>query len=242
MSWEISQKLLLNCLKSYKFTSSRALHEAQDPKCCLSPQWKFLQHFRDVSWAAWFNNQLCQRLKSTWGWSWVRSDSKSRELICMWIRVFAQRGVRCWKQNSGRITSIPPPQPSPRPLYPPGQTPRNTHTLIHTNPMSSPLREQSLLSKQGARRTPRVGARILWVWPDTGGSGSRKWSLGLTCTICKMKQLDVTLLTLTIYDSCLTHWGALLAFSRLYQALVATTSQLWEDFLSISSPCSMWSL
>lgn len=133
------------------------------------------------------------------------------------------------------------PNPAQGPSIPQVRLPE-THTLIHTNPMSSPLREQSLLSKQGARRTPRVGARILWVWPDTGGSGSRKWSLGLTCTICKMKQLDVTLLTLTIYDSCLTHWGALLAFSRLYQALVATTSQLWEDFLSISSPCSMWSL
>lgn len=55
------------------------------------------------------------------------------------------------------------PQPSPRPLYPP----QVRHALIHTNPMSSSLREQSLLSKQGARRTPRVGAGILWFWPDS---------------------------------------------------------------------------
>lgn len=33
--WEISQKLILNCLKSHKFTSNRALREAWGPKCCL---------------------------------------------------------------------------------------------------------------------------------------------------------------------------------------------------------------
>lgn len=37
-----------------------------------------------------------------------------------------------------------------------------------------------------------------------------------------MKQLDLNLLTLTISDSCLTPWGAILAFPRLYLALVAT--------------------
>lgn len=77
---------------------------------------------------------------------------------------YLPRGV-CWKQNFGRVTSIPPSPPSYK-----GQTPRKTHTLTHINPTSTPLLRTTTAEKTDWKKETQSRSRdtVIVAWQPVG--------------------------------------------------------------------------